>query len=254
MAVMEKNSKIITEAQIMNERLLHADMNFFYQPYQTERSLYVLVATGNVDGLEERNPSLKIKGLGTLSKDVLRNIRYHLIVNASNCARACIASGMVTDMAFTLSDLYIQKADVATSISDIEEINYQMMLDYTKRMKEIKEKATGYPPEIIDAIHYINCNLHRELHASDVAKYLNICTSTFSNKFFAITGTKFNPYVEERRINLAKHYLRFTNLPVSEIASNLAFCSQSYFSTRFKENVGITPLQFRKVTENENMF
>ena len=43
-------------------------------------------------------------------------------------------------------------------------------------------------------------------------------------------------------------------ITVSEIASNLAFCSQSYFSTRFKENVGITPLQFRKVTENENMF
>lgn len=254
MTLQEDDSKKIKEAQIMNERLLHADMNFYYKPYHTERSLYILVSTGNVDGLEARNPSLKRKGLGTMSKNELRNIRYHLIVNTSNCARACIASGMTTDMAYTLSDLYIQKADVATSISELEEINYQMMFDYTKRMKELKEKATGYPPEIIDAIHYINSNLHRELHASEVAKYLNISTSTFSNKFYASTGTKFNPYVEERRINLAKHYLRFTNLPVSEIASNLAFCSQSYFSTRFKENVGITPLQFRKATESEKMF
>ena len=253
MEKMENDSKKIKEAQIMNERLLHADMNFFYKSYHTERSLYSLVSSGDIEGLEARHPSLMKKGLGTLSKNELRNIRYHLIVNTSNCARACIARGMTTDMAYTLSDLYIQKADVAPSIDELEEINYQMMFDYTKRMKEIKNNETGYPTEINDAIHFINSNLHRQLNVSDVAEYLNLSESTFSDTFYDCTGKTFDSYIEERKINLAKHYLRFTDLPISEIVNNLAFSSEDNFSIRFVENVGITPLQFRKVTESENM-
>lgn len=244
-------SQILTEAQIMNERLLHADMNFFYKSIDTEHSLYSLVSSGDIEGLTARSPSLQKKGLGTLSKNELHNILYHFIVNTANCARACIAHGMNTDTAYTLSDLYIQKADTATSIEELEEINYHMMFDYTNRMKEINESATGYPSDINKAIHYIDSNLHKPLRASDVAKHLNISTSTFSNKFYSCTGKKFNPYVEIRRIQLAKRYLRFTDLPICDIATNLAFCSQSYFNTRFKQNVGVTPLQYRSLTENE---
>lgn len=247
----KESSKMLTEAQIMNERMLHADMNFLYKPFETERSLYQLVANGNVEGLRARKPSLQKKGLGTLSKNAQRNILYHLIVNTSNCARTCIERGMKMETAYTLSDLYIQKADVATSIEELEEINYHMMFDYTNRMKELKENSTGYPPEINKAVNYIDANLHKPIHASDVAEHLHISTSTFSNKFFSSIGMKFNPYVENRRIQLAKRYLRFTDLTIGDIASNLAFCSQSYFNTRFKQNVGVTPLQYRSVTENE---
>ena len=44
---------------------------------------------------------------------------------------------------------------------------------------------------------------------------------------------------------------QFTDLSVCEIASNLAFCSQSYFNTRFKKCVGVTPLQFRGISVDD---
>lgn len=247
----KKEEKILTEAQIMNERLLHADTNFLYKPFETEQSLYRLVTSGDMDGLKNRKPSLQKKGLGVLSKNETRNVLYHMIVNTSNCARSCIAHGMEMETAYTLSDLYIQKADLAISIEEIEAINYQMMFDYTGRMKEIQENRNGYPPEINRAVDFIDANLHRPIYASEVADHLHISTSTFSNKFVSCTGQKFNPYVEHRRIQLAKRYLRFTDLTIGDIANNLAFCSQSYFNTRFKLNVGVTPLQYRSVTENE---
>lgn len=244
-------SKTLTEAQIMNERLLHADMNFLYKPYERERSLYRLVAVGDEEGLKARKPSVRKKGLGTLSQNELRNVLYHMIVNTANCARTCIEHGMDMSLAYTISDLYIQKADSATSIDELEAINYDMMFDYTLRMKELQAKRSGYPPEIAKAVEFIDANLHRQLHASEVADYLHVSTSTFSGKFLACTGKKFNPYVEQRRMQLAKRYLRFTDLSIAEIASNLAFCSQSYFNTRFKDNVGVTPLQYRSATEDE---
>lgn len=246
-----KTEQALTEAQIMNTRLLHTDMNFLYKPYERERSLYTLVATGDIDGLRARKPSLQKKGLGILSQNELRNILYHMIVNTASCARTCIEHGMDMTIAYTISDLYIQKADLATSIEELEELNYEMIFNYTSRMRELQEQKHSYPPEIYKAVEYIEANLHKPLHASEVAEYLHISTSTFSNKFLSSTGSKFNAFVEKKRLMLAKRYLRFTDLSISEIASNLSFCSQSYFNTRFKENVGITPLQYRNITENE---
>lgn len=247
----QRDAKAITEAQIMNTRLLHADTNFLYKPYERERSLYMLVATGDHDGLKARKPSLRKKGLGKLSNNEMRNVLYHMIVNTATCARTCIQHGMDMTTAYTISDLYIQRADQATSIDEIETLNYEMMFTYTSRMKELQDKKTGYSKEINKAVAYIEANLHKTIHASEVAAYLQISTPTFSNKFLASTGYKFNAFVEHKRVLLAKRYLRFTDLSISEIANNLAFCSQSYFNTRFKENVGVTPLQYRSATEEE---
>lgn len=243
--IVRETSSFIDENQLLNERMLMADQDFSHKPINTEKSLYSLVTTGNIDALIQRKPSLQKKGLGVLSENPLRNILFHLIINTSNCARSCIDAGMDTETAYTLSDLYIRKADAAGSIEELEKINYYMMFDYASRMQAFIIRKHNYPDFIQRAIEYIDANIHKTIHIKDVADHVNISVSSFSRKFTEYIGNSFSYYLEDKRLYLAQEYLRHTDLPITEIAINLSFCSPSYFTTRFKIKTGMSPQQYR---------
>lgn len=240
-----KTTDYVDEQQLISERMRMSTQNFSHKPINTEKTLYGLVSSGNIEALTQRKPSLQKKGLGVLSKNPVRNILFHLIINAANCARSCIEAGMDTETAYTLSDLYIRKADVATSIEELEKINYCMMFDYTARMQAFIVHKFDYPEQIQRAIEYIDANLHKTIHIKDVAKHINVSVSSFSHRFTECTGATFSNYLEDKRIYLAKEYLRHTDLSITEIAISLSFCSPSYFATRFKACTGISPQKFR---------
>ena len=53
--------------------------------------------------------------------------------------------------------------------------------------------------------------------------------------------------IQEKRIIEIKRLLLHTSMSISEIAEHLHFSDVSYFTKYFKKNVGIAPLQYRKV-------
>ena len=58
-------------------------------------------------------------------------------------------------------------------------------------------------------------------------------------------------YVLELRMEAAKNMLRFSSFPYDEIASILAFSSQSHFIQVFKRATGITPKAYRTMAYRE---
>ncbi len=54
-------------------------------------------------------------------------------------------------------------------------------------------------------------------------------------------------YLSKLRIDKAKKLLENPDAKVTEVTELVGFNNQTYFSTRFKEIVGITPSQYRKV-------
>ena len=52
-------------------------------------------------------------------------------------------------------------------------------------------------------------------------------------------------YIRDRKIDMAKNLLRFSDASMIDIANRLAFSSQSHFIQQFKESVGMTPKKYR---------
>ncbi|MGL4717944.1 MAG: helix-turn-helix transcriptional regulator, partial [Kluyvera intermedia] len=52
-------------------------------------------------------------------------------------------------------------------------------------------------------------------------------------------------YVMQRRMDKAQQQVRYTTLPLTEIALNCGYSSASHFSNRFKAATGSTPSQLR---------
>jgi AraC-like DNA-binding protein len=72
-------------------------------------------------------------------------------------------------------------------------------------------------------------------------------TSNYLNRLVRQSlGTSTKQYIQNRRIEEAKRLLRYTSLPVADIAEKLNFDTASYFVRAFSKAEGVTPLQFRQ--------
>ncbi len=89
-------------------------------------------------------------------------------------------------------------------------------------------------------------NLSNEDFAvDDICKTIGISRVQLYRKVKALIGYNVNDYILNVRLQNAKFLLTNENLSISEIAFNVGFSSQGYFSTVFKSKFGFTPSEFK---------
>ena len=84
-----------------------------------------------------------------------------------------------------------------------------------------------------------------DLSLSEVAAQANLSASHFSTVFSQETRQTFKEYLTEVRINKARELLRMTTLRSAEIAYQVGYNDPHYFSSVFKKNTGLSPIEFR---------
>lgn len=84
------------------------------------------------------------------------------------------------------------------------------------------------------------------IELAETARQVNLSPSWFAALFRAETGQSFHGYVQEVRLNQAKHLLRTTDWKVYEIAEQIGIANSRYFSRLFSEQTGQSPLDYRK--------
>ena len=89
--------------------------------------------------------------------------------------------------------------------------------------------------------HYAN----PELSLNEVAAQANLSASHFSAVFSQETHQTFKEYLTRVRINKAKELLRMTTLRSADIAYQVGYNDPHYFSSVFKRNTGLSPIEFR---------
>jgi len=87
----------------------------------------------------------------------------------------------------------------------------------------------------------------RDKHkVSDYALLLNKTPKTLSNLFAKYNNKKPLQIINDRLVLEAKRLLQFSEKPSKEIAYNLGFSEASHFSKFFKNQVGVSPIHFKK--------
>ena len=213
-----------------------------------EFSRYDDIKNGDVEKVQENFNELRkdfFLGKGLLSKDPLRNVKYHFVVSIGVISRVCLKAGMPHDEAYTLSDIYIQAVDELTSIDDVIDLLEQAQLDFAERMKKIR-KNTDHSIYVRHSIDYIYDHLHENITMEKLAENENLNPSYFSKLFSQEMGTPVKAYILSVKIDTAKNMLEKSDYSVSDIAFSLGFSSQSAFTAAFKKLTGETPARYRK--------
>lgn len=216
-------------------------------PYSQEMGFYSYVMNGDIHMIEElTKESLlsKKEGWGILSKNSLQNLKYHFVITTALVARYCINKGMEMQTAYNLSDYYIQQADASRSEAAIASLHTEMVMDYTRKMHDLAKNKV-HSLHVAKSIDFIYDNLHTRLTIDSLSKYVGVTSAYLSRQFKKELGCTIKDYIINKKIETAKNMLIYSDYPLTEIAIVLAFPSQSYFCSVFKEKTGFTPHAFR---------
>ncbi len=231
--------------ELMKDDFIKREYEKFHASYEKESEFYESITSGDIDKVLQLTTQLATEGYGKLSEDNLRNLKYHLIISVAMITRFCIEKGMNMEQAYSMSDVYINKADMCCIEEDIHILHREMILEFTKRMKNINNK-TATSKQIVLCIDYINNNLHLKISLEDLAKHLSLTPTYISQLFHSETGTKLNEYIKIKKIEAASNMIKFSNFNSIDISNYFNFSSHSYFIKVFKQYTGLTPKEYKE--------
>lgn len=236
----ELNSQLF---QRREEQLNHVEYNHEYKFYDN-------ITAGNIEEvrkvLADPNDTTMYESpeYGKLSKDFLRNIRYHFVVSTALITRLCVEKGLERELAYTLSDLYIGKMDIAKTAQQIIVLHNEMLMDFTQKMADLPKQQV-YSIQIVKAIDYILKHRNVRLTVQNIADKLNINRSYLSSLFIKETGTSISDFIRREKIKAAANMLKFSEYSYGDIAEYFGFASQSHFIKCFRKQMGISPKEYR---------
>ena len=210
-----------------------------------EKQMLGFVESGDSEGLEiflSCNLSLNA---GQVGNTLIRNTKNYSIIAVTLTCRAAIRGGLPSDIAFRLSDSYIQQIEAAGSASTLDALCTRLLRDYTERVS--KFGVFGHlDPLIQRSIRFIQRNISRKITVVDVASYVGLSRGYFSSYFKNTVGCEVSVFIRRCRLEEAKSLLKNPELSIAEISEYLCFSSQSHFQNSFKNEYGITPRQYRR--------
>ncbi len=96
-----------------------------------------------------------------------------------------------------------------------------------------------------EAIRYITQHYPEDLTVGRVAQHLGLSEGYLSRVFKKETDDTFMSYLTNYRIRAAMELLRDPCLKIYEVADQVGYTDNAYFSTLFKKTVGVTPSEYQ---------
>jgi AraC-like DNA-binding protein len=137
------------------------------------------------------------------------------------------------------------------SQSGSEELRLRSRLDtlaISRHVSKPSKAGGGLPPATLRRIReYVDSHLDQSIELESLAATAELSVYHFARTFKQSEGTTPHAFVLERRLARARELLTRTDLSLSEVAFAVGFADQSHFTRRFRQMVGVSPGQFRKL-------
>lgn len=216
-----------------------------FNPYQT----FFLEATDPLDGtvlqfhanffcIETHHQAVGCNG-------VLFNDVYGQPLVRLNTSQSAEFDDLLMQMMRELCDSGVAQAEALVSL-------LKMFLIKATRLKLEQDKlpldaATANKPPVLETLVALIEEHFRTRHApADYAEALHITPKSLGKLVKAHFGRTLTELIRDRLLKHAKWQLLHTQRPVKEIAWEIGFADEFYFSRLFKQSTGLAPTAFRE--------
>lgn len=144
---------------------------------------------------------------------------------------------------------------IEQSISDVarSESNRNIIANVRNLLMALKEtmteKQNNKNKYMIERTEkYINENFNTAFTLDNIAQKMRISPYYLCRTFKEVAGINLLDYITGIRIEKSKDYLKNSEDPIKEISINVGFSDPNYFCKVFKKSTGMTPSEFRSIT------
>ena len=247
------NIIIMDEQKLAYLSFIQRENEDYHHTYDEELLQYEYLRDGDPRAIEESKRLFRSGITGKLSEDPLRDKKYLFVASVTLSTRFAIEGGLDAMEAYNLSDLYIQKMDLCRSIDEVYELQTEMITTFTNRLAELRKKSrsdstsgnSSVSRQVSEALDYIYYNLHTKLTLEDIASVAGVSPNYLNSLFKKEKGVTIQKYIRAKRIEAARNMLRYSDYKETEISEILAFSGSSHFIKVFREDVGMTPKEYR---------
>ena len=244
----EANHLIVAnDDALLRDRIQHyirdEERELYHHTYTEELSILSSVREGNVQ--EVLSKSLETDGsMGRLSRDELTHWKYAAVVAITLCTRAAVQGGVFPAAAYHFSDFFIRRLDDCHDVASVMALRNRAVCTLTDQVNQIRPAKTN---EYVDkCVDYIVKHYREKILLEDIAGQLGLSENYLSKIFYKHTGTHFQDYIVQHRVERSTGLLSHSDMSLTDIAIYVGFPSQSYFGRVFKKYMGMTPKKYRE--------
>ena len=144
----------------------------------------------------------------------------------------------------------MQKAYAGNTFGDgmiVREQLYRILNLAVQAYGLARNRLPAYSKYVSESISYILGNLSAGLQVETLAQRCFVSKSYLEKRFRKEVGVSIGRYIDDQLICAAQEKLEQTDDSVAAIGQSLGFADACYFSRRFKQLCGITPLHYRRL-------
>jgi|GEM_PF-3161776 AraC-like DNA-binding protein len=108
------------------------------------------------------------------------------------------------------------------------------------------EQHEGASDKIDELRQFIEAHLAERVTIHEAARHLAISSSCLAARIKRVTGQTFGELLFRARLQHARELLIYTDRRVSQVAFECGFEDHAYFSRRFRQDLGVSPLEYRR--------
>ena len=211
--------------------------------YAMEKTLISDVLSGNFAGAK----AMLNEMLGQIyftSGNNIDIIKVRTIELVALLSRATYEAGSSDSSVYHMTEKFMQEL---TEVKNLTDLSYVLMETLDQFTNMAFSHTTNNNLSVIKkSIAYMNDHYNQNLTLDMVAEHVGLNAAYFSTLFKKEMGVNFSSYLINLKIDHAKLLLKNSNLSLINIAIELGFDNQSYFSNVFKKATGMTPKQYRQ--------
>ena len=208
------------------------------------------VRNGQLDFLENGFAMKQAPVTGNLrqfeSSDRGRIEKDHAIMYIALCTQAAEEGGLLQQQVEEMRDDYIRRIEAASNDVELFQVMHDLLYEAVSRVHDVKPHGEKISKPIQSCCDYIHRHLTDEFTLSDLAAAVGYTDYYLTKKFYLEMGIRLNDYIKREKIALAKVLLVTTDRSVQDIAVELNFSTRSFFTRVFKEEVGVSPAEFKE--------
>ena len=202
--------------------------------------------------VEEGFWDTKVKEVKALVSEILSENRFNLVLIDENGYIITISHinknimewmDLKNDIVKKCKEKF--KLDLIITLQICSDIIADGSKSYLKLVKDMKEggKCT---PIVARAKIYIDRNYYKQdLSLTEVASRVQVSSDYLSKLIKKELGMNFSDYVTKIRVENAIQFMNDPSVKFYEIAEQVGYSSQHYFSTAFKKVKGVSPLTYK---------